>query len=362
MLKILFLTQTNETGASARYRVYQFLDYLERNGIDCTVSPAVSDNLLRNYHGSASIFKKPHFYLSQILKRISELKKINNFDVVYFQRDIVIHFYPILEEIIALLNKNIIFDFDDAIYLYPSHKKIGFLFKILWDRKKIERIIKLSKHVIVGNNFLKDYAQNFTKNVTVIPTSIDLTAYKINKIPGQLKGDTIKIGWLGSQGTFEYLKMLFPVFEELAKKYKIELMVIGAKGPLPKGFRINYKDWDLSTEVRDMAEFDIGVMPLTDDEWSRGKSGTKLLQYMAAGIPAIASSVGINTEIIRDGINGFLADTKDAWVKKIPLLIENEQLRAELVNNARSDVERFYSVQANASKLLEVIKKVTLNN
>ncbi len=124
----------------------------------------------------------------------------------------------------------------------------------------------------------------------------------------------------------------------------------------------NYKDWDLSTEVRDMAEFDIGVMPLTDDEWSRGKSGTKLLQYMASGVPAVASSVGVNTEIIRDGINGFLADTKDAWVKKIPLLIENEQLRAELVNNARSDVERFYSVQANAPKLLEVIKKVTLNN
>lgn len=360
-MKILFLTQTSQIGASARYRVYQFLSYLKEGGIEYSVIPAISDVLLKRYHESSNLFTKFQYYSSQILRRLADLQKIRKFDVIFIQRDIIIHIFPFIEKLITLFNKNIIFDFDDALYLYPSHKKTGFLFKLLWDRKKIERIIRLSKHVIAGNNFLRDFARNFTENVTVIPTSVDLNVYENTQ---KLKNSSslVSIGWIGSQGTFSYLKQILPVFEELAKKYDIEIRVVGARGPLIDGLRIKYKDWSLAEEVEDISKFDIGVMPLVDDEWSRGKSATKLLQYMAAGVPAVASPVGVNNEIVKDGVNGFLAKDQEEWIKKISMLVENIQLRNETAANAKEDVEKFYSIQANSSKFLGVINRVALSN
>lgn len=356
-MKVLFFTQTTQNGASARYRVYQFLDYLKNGGIDCSVSPAVSDELLKAYLKSSSVHVKFHFYASQILKRVGELVKTRNFDIIFFQRDTIVYIYPVLEKIIALLNKNIIFDFDDPIYLSPLNKKVGLLFDFLWDRKKIERIIKLSKYVIVGNNFLKNYAANFTKNVTVIPTSVNLSQYKSLPKLTDANGK-VTIGWTGSQGTFNYLKKFFPIFIELAKKYKIELKVIGAYGPEISGLKITYKDWNLNSEINEISSFDIGVMPLTNDEWSRGKSATKLLQYMAAGVPAVASPIGVNSEIIQDGTNGFLADSFDEWMQKISYLINDRVLANRLSLEAKKTVAAHYSTEVNAPKLIKVIKDV----
>ncbi len=357
MIKVLFLTQTPQSGASARYRVYQFLESLRGSGIDCVVSPAVSESLLKDYLGSKNIITKFHFYGSQILKRITEVAKIKDFDIVFLQRDIVVHFYPFLEKMISGVNKNIIFDFDDAIHLLPPDKKTNFFFNLMWDRGKIEKIIRLSKQVIAGNNFLREYAEKFSKNVTVIPTSIDLKLYNSDQKPRRFS-EKIIIGWIGSEFTFTYLERIFPVFIELAKKYKIELKVIGARRPLMEGLEISYKDWDLKSEIAEIYSFDIGVMPLADDAWSRGKSGTKLLQYMAAGVPAVASPVGINKEIIHDEENGFLAHTPLEWVRKISCLIENKILAERMRIEARKTVERDYSTEVNAPKLLKVIKDV----
>ncbi len=193
--------------------------------------------------------------------------------------------------------------------------------------------------------------------MTVIPTSIDLKLYNSDQKPRRFS-EKIIIGWIGSEFTFTYLERIFPVFIELAKKYKIELKVIGARRPLMEGLEISYKDWDLKSEIAEIYSFDIGVMPLADDAWSRGKSGTKLLQYMAAGVPAVASPVGINKEIIHDEENGFLAHTPLEWVRKISCLIENKILAERMRIEARKTVERDYSTEVNAPKLLKVIKDV----
>jgi glycosyltransferase involved in cell wall biosynthesis len=267
-----------------------------------------------------------------------------------------VHFYPFIEKLISLFNRRIIFDFDDAVYLYPSNKEAGRIFNLLWDRKKIERIIKLSKQVIVANNFLRDYVARFTKNVTVIPTSIDLQLYRPAKRLKDPNGQ-VTIGWIGSLGTFGYLKNIFPVFRELAKRYSIKLKIVGVNGPRIDGIKTCYRGWDINTEIEDISSFDIGVMPLTDDEWSRGKSGTKLIQYMAAGVPAVASPVGINTEIIKDGVNGFLAVNKEDWEEKITALIENRELGTKMARRARADIEKFYSIQANAPKFINVLEE-----
>lgn len=359
--RVIFLTQTPLMGASARYRVYQYLDFLDKNGIECIVSTGVQESILNRYMNNSNFINKILYYSSIFFKRMSELGRIGDVDCVFLQRDILIHSYPIIEKLIALRNKRIIFDFDDVLYLYPSHKNIGFLFRLFWDKGKIERIIKTSKHVIVGNNFLKNYALQFSDKVTMIPTSIDMSLYNREKKELGKNAKATTIGWIGSQGTFGYLKDLFPVFIELAKKFKIELKVVGAYGPQVNGLKIDYRDWNINTEIEDIYGFDIGVMPLTDDEWSKGKSGTKLLQYMAAGIPAIASPVGINTEIIKDGINGFLADSQGEWINKISFLIDNKSLVDKICKEAKRTVEEDYSTKANASKLIKVIKEVLQN-
>lgn len=352
-MKVLFLTQTSAVGASARYRVYQYAEYLKARGIEFDIVPAIPDRFLK-----ANRMLKIYFYGFQAVRRILDLFKLKHYDVIFLQRDMIIHLYPIFEKIAAVINSNIIFDFDDTIYLYPPNKRPNLMFKLLWDKKKIERIIRLSKHIIVSNNFLKLYAERFSEEITVIPTSVDLNNYPINKQSKDLSSDTVKIGWIGSQGTFHYLENIFFAFKKLAERYKVELIVIGAKGGIIDGLPITYKEWSLETEANNISDFDIGVMPLTDDEWSRGKSGTKLLQYMASGIPAVASAVGINNEIIRDAINGFLARNDSDWVDKISLLIESQQLRNEIINAARLEVEKGYSVQANAGKLIKVIERV----
>lgn len=360
-MKVLFFTQTNQTGASARYRVYQYLSFLERNGVECVVMPAVSQEVLAKYSNRGRTIDKIYYYSSIVLKRLKDLKYVSDFDCVFLQRDILVHLYPFLEQLIARRQKNIIFDFDDAVYLRPSSRELGLFLRFLRDKRKIERIINLSKHIIAGNNFLKNYVEKFTENLTVIPTAIDTNLYR-KKDKSKEKDNKIIIGWIGSQINFIYLKNIFPVFIELSKRYTIELKIIGAKGPRIDGVKIEYQDWDLNTEIDDIYSFDIGIMPLANDEWSRGKSGTKLLQYMALGIPSVSSPIGVNAEIVKDGINGFLADTNDDWARKISLLIEDKMLCQEMINNARCDIEKSYSIEANAPKILEVIRKVSSDN
>lgn len=356
--RIIFLTQTSDIGASARYRVYQYIRYLEKEGFACTVSPAVPDNILLEANNQPNFMNKFRYYSAIIQKRISDMKKINEFDCIFIQRDILIHVYPIIEKLIALRHRKIIFDFDDALYLFPPHKKMNFLFNLLWDKKKIEKIIKLSGHVIAGNFFLKNYAEDFTRNVTLIPTSIDLGFYNFNEGQKRLIGKKVRIGWIGNQGTFDYLEKIMPVFQKLAKNYDIEIVVIGAKGEQVEGIKITYRDWNPQNEVEEIKNFDIGVMPLTNDEWSEGKSGTKLLQYMAAGIPAVVSPVGVNKEIVEEGLNGFLASSPEEWLEKISNLIERKVDVDKICLRARKTVEEEYSVKVNAVKLKKVIEKV----
>jgi glycosyltransferase involved in cell wall biosynthesis len=336
------------------------LDYLEKEGIESRVWPALPQWLWENYNKSPDLITKSHFYLYQVFRRLGDILKIHTFDAVFLQRDIIVHLYPFLEKLIALRQRRIIFDFDDAIYLYPAQKKTGIFFNLFWDRKKIERILKLSCQVIAGNNFLRDYALQFNRQVNLIPTSIDLKLYPF-KAPLPVKSDKLTIGWVGSPGTFGYLENIFPALIKLSKEIPLRLVVVGSRGASLAGLDITYRDWNLNSEIEDICSFDLGVMPLSDDPWSRGKSATKLLQYMAAGVPAIASPVGVNSEIIKDGINGFLAGDDAEWREKILCLARDKALAQGIALEARKTVERDYSVEVNAAKLAKVIREAAAN-
>ncbi len=304
---------------------------------------------------NASLFIKANSLFGGTIRQLKHIIDAKSYDVVVVYREAMLWGKPWIEKQIVKQGLPLIHDFDDAIWL-PVESETGistFLKRILKSEKKFDEIIKLSTHVIVGNNYLAEHARLFNKNMSVIPTAVDTDYYR-PRIEEQ-HNSKITIGWIGSGSTVKYLNLLDNVWKRLPENY--ELIIVGGYYS-PEGMRINNIKWALDTELEQLSKFTIGIMPLPDDEWSRGKCGLKALQYMAMGIPCVASPVGVNTEIIQDGVNGFLAKDENEWIGKITLLMQNPDLRRKLGMAGRKTVEERYSVKVWAPKYIEIIKNV----
>ncbi len=243
------------------------------------------------------------------------------------------------------------YDFDDAIWL-PNVSDENKRWQFLKTTSKISSIIKMADCVIVGNDYLKTYASQFNKNITIIPSTIDLDYYQL--LPKK-KHDKIVIGWTGSGTTIQYFKLLELVFKKLMNKYpnQIEVCVYGSKNYCNEALKIQGIAWSSATEVETINGFDIGVMPLPDNKWTEGKCAMKGLQYMALEVATILSPVGVNKKIIVDGENGLLAND-DEWFEKLEQLIINEALRKRLAANGRKTILKEYTSEVNAQKYLTV--------
>jgi glycosyltransferase involved in cell wall biosynthesis len=205
--------------------------------------------------------------------------------------------------------------------------------------------------VVLENKITKQFAEQYNKNILVITGPIDTERYFLSK--KGIDNDKVVIGWIGSSSTTPYLSILFPVFRRLCRTYpNVYIKLIGAAPIDIPDVRVKRVDWDIETEVKELHEFDIGIMPLPDDEWTRGKGGYKLLQYMAVGIPFVASPVGINKDLIKDGVNGFLSATEEEWYEKLSLLIENPEIREKMGLRERDFVVKNYSFEVAAPKLI----------
>jgi len=215
----------------------------------------------------------------------------------------------------------------------------------------------MSKHVIVGNSYLRDYALKFNPNVTVIPTVIDTKRYRPRE-QYEFRGKPV-IGWVGLAYNLSYLVRLRGALLKLRKEVgDFELRIICSRPLKMDGVRTSFKRWSYEDEVVDIRGFDIGIMPLPDDEWARGKCGLKLLQYMACGVPVVASPVGVNTEIIRDGKNGFLARNEEEWIKKLSLLLRDEESRRQMGKAGRRTVQTRYSLRLWGPRLAGLYKRL----
>jgi len=222
--------------------------------------------------------------------------------------------------------------------------------------RKVARIINLSQQVIVGNSYLKEYALQFNKNVVVIPTPLDAEKYKPLPSP---KKDRIIVGWMGSHSTAIYLLGLKEVFQKLKNENSdLIIRLIGAEKYKDQIPGVEYRAWRLEKEILELNTFDIGLMPMPDNPWTKGKCAFKLLLYMSMGIPAVCSPVGMNKEIIRDGENGLLADSPEEWFDKIQLLIKDSDLREKIGLQGRKTVEKRYSFKLWAPVFVEVLNKV----
>jgi len=350
-MKVLFLTQTDIDGPASRYRVYQFLDYLKDHGVEWTLSPGIAKNhYLKVYSGKNSLRKFAALVLV-FFKRLKDALRAPGYDIIFLQREILPQVFPVIEKMIMKLNKNLVFDFDDAIFLVPAQRD-SFIYKFRF-RDNISEIIKGSSYIIAGNEYLREYAGRFSSKVCVIPTCVDTARFYVKKKLISDNEQTV-IGWIGTEHSLFYLKNIEGVFKELSKKFNICLHVIGGRDFAVEGVKVVNKKWDMGTEVADLHELDIGVAPLLDDGWGKGKCGLKALQYMSCGIPVVCSNAGIYKEMIVEGKNGFLASKDDEWVEKLEMLIQDKKLREKISLAARNMIEEKYSLKANASKLKSV--------
>lgn len=354
-MKVLFLTQTSQIGPASRYRVYQYLQCLESEGIECVVSPALNTYLSRCFYGASNPWQKLPFVFLIVFRRFIDLFRVRQYDLVFIQREILPQVFPFLEKLIFMLNKNIVFDFDDAIFLVPPQRK-SFLYGLRY-RNNIKEIVCMSKAVIVGNDYLKSYALRFNSNVYLIPTSIDMERWP-DKEKEYINKTEIVIGWIGSVHTLFYLRSLSGVLKKISLMFRVKLFVIGVKEFMIEGVDVIAKDWRQDTEREDLKKIDIGLAPLFDDEWGRGKCGLKALQYMVCGIPLVCSNAGVYKQMIADGVNGFLASNENEWVDKLTLLIKDASLRRKLAESARQTLKQKYSLIVNAQKLKLLLKKV----
>lgn len=346
-MRILFFTKYSRRGASSRYRVYQYLDYLKRHGIEAYVYPLLSDKYVENRYTQQNILIL--YLLKAFLKRLFYILTAGSYDLVVIQKELFPYMPPIFEYLLYLINNNIVLDFDDAIFVKYQNSIIL--------KNKLPTVIRLSKAINVGNRYLADYARKFNSSVYIIPTTINLNKYKL-KNSYEIIGDRVVIGWIGTPVTSRFLFTVQGALSYLSRKYSIVLRCIGTSPDFTiSGVAVENIEWNESTESEYLLTFDIGIMPLTDDPFSRGKSGLKLIQYMATGIPSVASPIGINTDIIQDGVNGFLARSKNEWVEKISLLIEDIHIREQIGKEGRQTVLNKYSLQKIAPKLVEVYKK-----
>jgi glycosyltransferase involved in cell wall biosynthesis len=233
------------------------------------------------------------------------------------------------------------------------------IFSWLKDGAKTSKIVQLSNLVFAGNQYLAEYAKNFNKNVVIIPTTIDTDLYhpKYNAI----KKDKVVIGWSGSISTIEHFQFAIPALESIKKTFgnRVEVKVIGDGSYRNDTLGIIGLPWRMDTELQELQSFDIGIMPLPKDEWTKGKCGLKGLQYMALEIPTIMSPVGVNTTIIEDGMNGYLAESKEDWIEKLTRLIESPDLRSELGKRGRKTVVDCYSVESQKNRYLQYFLSLT---
>ena len=356
MTKVLFLVPYPPGEApSQRFRFEQYLDLLSVNNIEYKVQPFLSSSDWRVFYRNDNLSKKALALLSGFFRRLKALAIAPKYDFIFVHREAAPLGPPLLEWTLAfILRRKIIYDFDDAIWVTDEPNE-GLLYRLLKWRSKIGRICRWSYKVSCGNEFLCSYASQFSSSVLLIPTTLDTDSIHIPSKKRSWPDGSLSIGWTGSHSTLKYLNALEGVLNKLFGEFpSLRIRVIADREPQLNVPNLEFVKWNKETEIEDLLQIDIGIMPLPDDEWSRGKCGFKALQYMALEIPAVVSPVGVNSAIVRNGVDGFLAENDSAWLTSLSKLLKNPDLRQQMGKNGRQRVIESYSVSANASRFLSL--------
>lgn len=355
--KVLYLTKYARNGASSRYRSFNYLPYLEQNNIHYKVSSLFDEQYLINYYqtGHANIGD----VLRAFLRRLKILLSLNSYNLVVIEYEILPYFPAVLERFLNVIKLPYVVDYDDALFHQYDQHRLAIVRWLLGG--KIAQVMRHAATVVAGNAYLADYARSAGSSaVEIIPTVIDLDRYPINLTSADLNR-VFTIGWIGSPSTSVYLEAIAPALAALCADHQVKVCLIGATNVILPGVNVETIAWSESTEVSLMQQFDVGIMPLPDEPWARGKCGFKLIQYMACGLPIVASPVGVNCEIVEQGINGFLAQTPEEWQNALLTLLRDKVLRERMGLAGRQKVERKYCLQVTAPKFVNLLLGVAVN-
>jgi len=349
-LQVLFLSRYARLGASSRYRFFQYFPDLEREGISCSYSPLLDDRYLQNF------YQKRPVRLSDLARALTRrllcLTTVRRYDLLVVEKELLIYCPPLLERVLAALGVPYLVDYDDAIF-HQYDQNPRRLVRALLGRK-IATVMNSARVVTAGCQYLAEYARRAgARQVEVLPTVVDLDLYPV---PASVERDTLVIGWIGSPSSAVALPGIAAALAEVCRFGQARVVLVGAgQTPLP-GVPVESVGWSEETEVSEIARFDVGIMPLLDDAWARGKCGFKLIQYMACALPVVAANLGVNCEIVDQGENGFLAGGHEEWVAALKQLLADRELRVCMGKAGREKVEKFYCKQVTAPRLSSLIK------
>jgi glycosyltransferase involved in cell wall biosynthesis len=355
MKKILFVVPfPKKIYPSERFRVEIYEQVLRQAGFEFDTV------FFWDYFARSILYKKGKIGqkiiggIKGFLRRIKILVILNRYDYIFVLREVAPIGPPFFEWIFSkLAQKKLIYDFDDAIWIPQISETNSWatFAKAFW---KVKRTCQWANKVSVGNRYLYNYAIQYNQQVTINPTCVD-TVNKHNVIKDQ-HTEKVVIGWTGSFSTLHYLNEIVHVLQELEKKHSFEFIVIADQNPnLPlKSFK--FIEWKEATEIADLLQFNIGVMPLDDTEISKGKSGFKLIQFLSLGIPVVASPIGVNKQIVDENINGYLCQSEDEWIKAFEKLLSDATLRQQMGLSGRKKIEENYSVIANKNNFLSLFE------
>ncbi len=353
MTRVLLLSRYSRSGASSRLRTLQYLPYLEERGWQVDVHSFYQESYLTHFYQKGH--RRWSDMLVSYLKRVGLMNALRHYDLIWLEKEIFPWLPALMEKVIHRERIPYVVDYDDAIFhKYDLHPN-PMVRRILG--RKIDTVMACAELVIAGNSYLSERAQNVAgaRNVVVLPTVIDLARYQMR---GAKEDTRFTIGWIGSPTTAVYLKPVLPLLRELHTQLGIRVMLVGANEDQFSREPFECRPWSEHTEVKSIQAFDVGIMPLPDTPWAKGKCGYKLIQYMACGVPVVASDIGANRDIIDHGRQGFLTTTLKQWYDAITGLYSSADLRTSMSLESRKRVEKRYHLGITAPELENHLRRV----
>lgn len=348
-MKVLLLSRYGSLGASSRVRFLQYREWLEEQGVILTVSPLFSNGYIEAlYQGRMAVGTMAAGYL----RRMLELSRAVRYDLVVLEKELLPFLPATAEWLLSRMRVPWLVDYDDAIFhRYDEHSNP--LVRQLLGRK-IDKVMRLATAVTVGNSYLGARAQKAgARQVVEIPTVVNVERYRPADTAHRAP---LTVGWIGTPKTSHYLEPLLPVFTRLRDRFYVRFVAVGANAADFADTPVETWRWTEETEVASIQQFDIGIMPLPNTPWERGKCGYKLIQYMACGVAVVASPVGVNREIVKQDENGLLAGDGE-WEEALARLLCDSSLRKHFGQRARINVESWYSAQVQRARLLAVMRE-----
>jgi glycosyltransferase involved in cell wall biosynthesis len=346
-ISILALTKYGRRAASTRQRLLQYEPFLKDHGISLKVSPLLDDAYLAGLADGSRA--SPMAIAGNYLERFRMLRGAGSYDLIWVQYELFPYLPGLFERLAPLRNKPIVYDLDDAIFhWYDDHSRR--LVRTLL-ANKLAPLIRRASVCFCGNRYLLDYASRYCPNSIIVPTVVDTDQYMPRRDAGD--PDAPVVGWIGSPVTWHFVEPVLPVIQSVVEKHGARLRAVGA-GHAARGIEgLEAVEWTEESEIAEVQQMDIGIMPLKKDLFARGKCGYKLIQYMACGLPVVASPVGVNSEIVTHGVNGFLAETREEWAAALDRLLTDRALRLSLGQQGRERVVERYSLRSQQGRVFE---------